>query len=141
MRKNESLWSRCGSGRQRLGQVLALVGVEHRESLEERNCIGLVSVALGSPTFLVWREAIGIDDGGALLALADVSAQAKRLAESEPALGAEAAVDHRAPENEHIDARVAALGRRVLWHGERSFRRSGPPGLNPGHTAGLQLGD
>src|ERR1700680_1155980 len=110
MRQNESLWNRCGSGCQRLGQVLALVGVEHRESLEERNCIGLVSVALGPPAFLVGREAVRIDDCRALLTLADVSAQAKRLAESEPALGAEAAVDHRSPENEHIDARVTALG-------------------------------
>src|SRR5260370_22998387 len=123
MRQNEPFGNRCGSARQRLRQVLALVGVEHRESLEERNCIGLVSIALGPPTFLVWREAVGIDDSLALLALADVSAQAKRLAEGEPTLAAEAAVDHRAPENEHIHARVTALGRRVLWHGERSFRR------------------
>jgi hypothetical protein len=65
-----------------------------------------------------------------MLALADIAAEAERLAEGEPTLDAEAALDHRAPEDEHI-----------LRHRERRFRRHSPPRLNPRHAAGLQLCD
>jgi hypothetical protein len=51
-----------------------LVGVEHRESFEKGDRIGLVSVALGPPAFLIWRETVCIDDGRAMLALADIAA-------------------------------------------------------------------
>ncbi len=60
-----------------VGQVLALVGVEHGEALEERDRAGLVAVALGPPAFVVGHEAVGIDDGRAVLALADIAAEAQ----------------------------------------------------------------
>ena len=97
VRQDEPLGNRRGSGHQPFRQVLALVGVEHRESFEERDRVGLVSVALGPPAFLVRREAVGIDDGRAVLALADIAAEAERLAECEPALAGEAALDDGAP--------------------------------------------
>jgi hypothetical protein len=82
-----------------------------------------------------------IDDGGVVLALADVAAEPQRLAERHPILGAEAVLDHRTPEDQYVDSRILAAGRRILRHGERRLRCYGPPRLNPGHTAGLQLGD
>ncbi len=48
-----------------------------------------------------------------MLALADIAAEAKRLAERQPILGDEAVLDHRTPEDKHIDSeywrRVAAF--------------------------------
>ena len=41
------------------------------------------------------NEAIGIDEGGAVLALADIAAEAEGLAKRQPALGREALLDHR----------------------------------------------
>ena len=124
-----------------VGKVLALIGVEDREPLEERDGARLVAVAFGPPAFVIRREAVGIDDGRAVLALADVAAEAQGLAEGQPALADEAVLDDRAPENQHVDAGVAALCRGVLRHGERRLRRRRPPGLDPGHAAGLQFGD
>jgi hypothetical protein len=85
-------------------EVLALVGVEYCEPLQKRNRIGLVSVALGAPALLVGHKAIGVDDGRAALALADMAAKAERLAKREPVLSAEAVLDHRAPQDQHVDA-------------------------------------
>lgn len=61
-------------------QVLALIGVEHGESLEERNRAGFVAVALRPLAFLAGDEAVGIDDCGAVLAFAHVAAKAQGLA-------------------------------------------------------------
>jgi hypothetical protein len=133
--------NRCRSTRQFRRETFALVRIEHCESLNERDRIGLVSIALGPPAFLIGDKAVGIDDGGAVLALTDITAQAERLAEREPVLGAEPVLDHRVPEGQHIDPRVLALGRGILRHGERRFGRHGSPRLNPGHAAGLELGD
>ena len=43
-------------------------------------------------------EAVGTNDGGALLALADIAAKAQRLAKRPPALDREAVFDHGTPE-------------------------------------------
>ena len=99
LRQDHSLGNWCGSGRQFPRQIFALVGVEHREPLQEWDRDGLVSIALGPPTFLVRCEAIGIHDGRAMLTLANIGAEAERLAEREPILGTEAALDHRTPED------------------------------------------
>ena len=128
-------------GDQPVGKVLALIGVEHRESFEERDRAGLVTVALRPLALVIRDEAVGIDHGGAMLAFPDVGTKAQGLAKGEPALAGKAALDDGAPEDQHIHAGVAPLGRRILRHGERCFRRGGPPGLNPGHAAGLQLSD
>src|SRR5580693_1680119 len=81
------------------GEVLTLISVEDRESFEERDRAGLVAVALRPLAFVIGNEAICIDDGGAALAFADIPAEAERLAESEPALAGEAALDDGAPED------------------------------------------
>jgi hypothetical protein len=141
VRQDKPLGNRHGSGHQPFRQVLALVGIEHREAFQEWNRVRLVSVALGPPAFVVGREAVRVDDCCAVLSLANIAAEAKRLSESEPGLTGEAALDDGGPEDQHVDPGIAALGRRVLRHGDRSFRLGGPPRLNPGHTAGLQLGD
>jgi hypothetical protein len=64
------------------GKILALVGVEHREALEERDRVGLVAGLGSAGTFAVGDEAIGIDDGGAVLTLAHMRADFERLAAS-----------------------------------------------------------
>src|SRR6516225_4884147 len=43
VRQDEPVGNRCGSARQFARQVFALVGVEHRESFQKRDRIGLVS--------------------------------------------------------------------------------------------------
>jgi hypothetical protein len=97
VRQDEPLGNRCGSARQFARQVFALIGVEHRKSFEERDRVGLVSVALRALAFLIGHKTVAVDDRRAMLALADIAAEAERLAEGEPILGAEAALDHRAP--------------------------------------------
>src|SRR5260221_14435690 len=89
VRQDQPLRNRRGRRRQHRRQVLALVGVEHRETLEERNRVGLVAVALGPPAFLVRRKAVGIDHGRAGLTLADMAPETERLAKGQPALAAE----------------------------------------------------
>jgi len=75
-------------------QAVALVGIEHREALEEGDGIGFLT-GRGSPLpFVLRRETVGIDDGGAAFALADIAAEAKGLAEREPALAGIAVLDH-----------------------------------------------
>ena len=48
------------------GKILALVGIEDREALEERDRVGFVAGFRGARAFAVGNEAVGIDDGGAL---------------------------------------------------------------------------
>jgi hypothetical protein len=141
VRQDKSLGNRCGSARQFRRQIFALVRIEHGEPLEEWHRVGLVSVPLRPLPFLIGHKAIRIHDGGAMLALADVPADAERLAEREPILATEAVLDHRTPKDEHVDPRVLAVGRRILRHGERRFRCHRPPRLNPGDAAGLELCD
>ena len=132
-------WRR--SGGDLVGQVLALVGVEDGKSLEERDCLRFFAGLGGAPSFVVGDEAVGIDDGGAAFALADMAAKRERLAESEPALSGKSALDHGSPEDQDVYAAVLPVSRRVFRHGQRRFGRRRPPGLDPGHAAGLQFGD
>src|SRR6516162_48479 len=103
VRQNETVWYRCGSASQFRRQTVALIGVEHRKPLEEWDRIRLIAVALGALAFLVRYKAVGIDDRGAVLALADISAEPQRLAEGEPILGAETVFDYRLPKDQHVD--------------------------------------
>src|ERR1700722_522895 len=91
-------------GDQFAGKVFALIGVEHDESLEKWNRTGFVAIALRPLEFLIWDEAVGIDDGGAVFAFADVAANAQGLAKRQPALAGEPSLDDGTPENEDIDA-------------------------------------
>src|SRR3546814_14191769 len=58
-------------------------------------------------------EAVGIDGGGAALALADSAARFKRLPEGQPRLRRPVAFDHGPPQDEDVDAAVATPGQRV----------------------------
>jgi hypothetical protein len=124
-------------GREILGQLLALVGVEHRESFEERDRFRLVALALGAASLLVRTETIGIDDGCALFPFSYIAAKTERLAKGEPALTGEAVLDHRTPEDEHVDSGVASPGRGILRHGKRRLGRGRAPRLDPGKRAPL----
>ena len=78
--EDQTLGHRRRGGHQFAGKVLALIGVEHGESLEERNRPGFVAVVLRPLAFLVGDEAVGVDDGGAVFAFAHVAAKAQGLA-------------------------------------------------------------
>ncbi len=99
LRQDEALGNRRCRGCDRVGQAFALIGVKHREALEERDGARLVAVAVGALALGLGHEAIGIDHRGAALALADVAAERERLAEGEPGLAGIAALDDRAPED------------------------------------------
>ena len=133
-------WRRSDGG-DVVRQAVALRGVEDGEALEERNRGGVLTSLAGSALLVLRREAIGIDDGRAVLAFADIAAQRQRLTEGEPALAREAALDHRAPEDEHVDAGIVPSGRSVAGHGERRLGCGRPPWLDPGSTTRLKLGD
>src|SRR6516162_9680264 len=141
LRKDQSFGKRRGSACQFRRKIFALVGVEHSESFEEWDRVRLVSIALRPPALLIGHKTVGIDDRGAALALADIAAEAECLAEREPMLRTKAALDHRAPEDDHINSRVLAPGRRVLRQGKRRLRSRSPPRLNPGHVTSPQLCD
>src|SRR5690606_13273420 len=111
-----------------LGQALALRRVEHGEALQERNAACFLSRLLGAALLVFRREAVGIDDGGAALALADIAAQRERLPEGEPMLARIAVLDHGAPEDQDVDPGILPRGRGVSRHGERRLRRRRPPG-------------
>ena len=58
-----------------LRQAVALVGVEDGKALEKRDDARLLARFRSAPTFVLRREAIGIDDGRAPLALPDMAAE------------------------------------------------------------------
>jgi hypothetical protein len=118
-----------------------LIGIEDREPLEEWDGLGIFAGFDSALLLVVRHKAIGIDDGGTALTLADVTAKTERLAEREPTLAGEAALDDGAPQDQHIDSGIAALGRDILRHRERRVRCRGPPRLNPGHAACFQFAD
>ena len=80
-------------------EVLALVGIEDREALEERDRVGLVAGFGGAGAFAVGNEAVGIDDGDAAFALAHMRAEFQRLTKGEPVLAGEAALVAGQPQN------------------------------------------
>src|SRR5690606_19697234 len=97
---------------------------------------------LAGTTLLVFRgEAVGIDDCGAVLALADIAPKRKRLPKCEPALAGKAVLDDGAPKDEHVDAAVAPGGGGVFWQAEWRLGSRRAPGLHPRHATGLQFGD
>src|SRR3546814_16662922 len=82
-------WRRRNDG-QLLRQVLALLRIEDREALQKRDRLGVLAGLAGALFLVVRPEAVGIDDGGAVLALADIAAERERLAKRQPALPGEA---------------------------------------------------
>ena len=99
---------RRGIGRQPGAQALALRDIEHGKPLQEGHGARLVAVALGALLFGLGSEAVGIDYGHAMLALADAAARFPRLPEGQPALGRPAMLDDRAPQDQDVDARISA---------------------------------
>src|SRR3954468_3525311 len=67
-------------------QAVALITVEDRELLEERNGLRFLTGLMCAALFAGGHKAVGIDDGGAALALANVTTERQRLAEGKPAL-------------------------------------------------------
>ena len=80
-----------------IGQAVALVGVEDGKALEEWNRLRLFAGLGGASLLVAWHETVGVDDGGAAFALADMAAKRERLAKGEPALSREAVLDRRLP--------------------------------------------
>src|SRR5947207_11422390 len=132
-------WRSCGCDLVR--QILALVSVENGKTLEERYDLHLFT-GLGRTPFLIARhETIGVDDGRAAFALANVAAERERLTEGEPTLTGKSAFDHGSPKDEDVNAAVLSIGRRIFRHRQRRSCRGRAPRLDPGHAARLKFGD
>ncbi len=138
---DQARWRRWRDGRNLGRQVFALGGVEDGEPLQERDRGGFLAGLAGASLLVIRHEAVGIDDGGAVLALAHIAAERERLAKGQPALGGEAVLDHSAPQDQDVDPRILPASGGVLRHGERRLRRRRPPRLDPRDAAGLQLGN
>lgn len=120
------------------------------EAFEEGNGLGVAASFDGARLFGLGYEAVSVNDRGAALALAHAAARLKRLFEREPALRRIAMFDHRAPQDQHIDARVTPGRKRVAREtgaGRAAVaigtsRGTGcRPRLNPRETTCLKLGD
>ena len=129
--------SRCGVS----GQTFALVGVEQREAFEERDARGDVSGLAGPLALCIRGEAIGIDDGDAVLAFSHAAAGSQSLTKSEPAMPGEFAFRDRGPKREDVDPRILSPGRCVAWNRERRRRGLRIPRLRPRHAAAFEIGD
>lgn len=55
--------------------------VEHREVIQDRNCVRPVALFTRAGTFLVGDKPVGENHGRAALAFADIAAHAQRLGE------------------------------------------------------------
>ncbi len=64
----------------------------------------------GTALFVLGRETVGIDNGGATFALSDIAAKRKRLAERQPRLTGETVLDDSAPKDQDIDAGIGPAG-------------------------------
>ena len=139
--QDEAVGNRRCRGCDRVGQAFALIGVEHREAFEERDGARRVAVAVGALALGLGHDAVGIDHRGAAFALADIAAERERLAEGEPGLAGIAALDDRAPEDQHVDPRIAPAGGGVLRQTDGRPGARCAPGLDPWQASGFQLGD
>ena len=96
-RLNLAWWRRDHQSSDILGQAIALIRVKDGKALEKRDGTRLLAGLRGAPTFVVWGEAIGIDDGRSPLALSDMAAEPECLAEGKPALSRKAVLDNGTP--------------------------------------------
>jgi hypothetical protein len=85
------------------------------------------------------REARGIEDRRALLALANLPARLFRLTKGEPPLRGEATPRRLGPEDQDIDARIAPPRVGIARQARRET--GGVPRLRPWETSGLELAD
>src|SRR3546814_7177371 len=72
--------------RQSFAQAFALRDIEHGEAFQEGNGVRLAAALRGAGLFGIGNEAVGIDDGRSLLALADIAARREGLTEGQPRL-------------------------------------------------------
>src|SRR3954447_25234248 len=79
-------------------QAVTLIAVEDREALEERNALRFLTGLMCAAFFVDRHEAVGVDDGRAALALADVTTERQRLAEGKPALPCKSVFGRGTPE-------------------------------------------
>ena len=129
------------SGCDAVWQFLALIDVENGKSFEEWNRLRVFTGLGGAALFVIRHETICVNNSSTALSLANVAAKRERLTKGEPTLTCKSAFDHGSPEDEDVHATVLPVGRRVFRHGQRRFRRGSTPGLNPGDTSGLKLGN
>ncbi len=129
---------RC-TAHEMIRQAVALGDVEDGEAFQERNRFRFFARLLRALQLAFGDEAVGITNGGTVLAFADVAAEIERLPEGQPMLRREALLDDCAPEDQNIDAGIAPAGRGIL--GQAQAGLGATPRLNPRHAALLQLGD
>ena len=67
-------------------------------------------VVSGAALLVLGDETVGINDSRATLALPDIAAKRKRLAERQPRLSGETMLDDSPPEDENIDAGIGPAG-------------------------------
>jgi len=139
-RHDLALGQRRGIGGEAGAQPFALRDVEHGEALEERDSLGVATLALDARFLTFGNEAVGIDHGRAVLALAHRAARLDGLFEGQPALRRPTLFDHRAPQDQDIDAAVIAGGQRVTREAGAGASAAAPR-LDPRDAARLQLCD
>src|SRR5262249_9532379 len=106
-----------------------------------RDRLRLLAGLEGPLLFVLGDEAVGKDDGRAVLALPDMAAERERPAEGEPALTGETMFDDGAPQDQDVDAGISAAGAGVPRQAEWRFCRRTAPRLHPGKEPALELGD
>jgi transposase len=106
----------------------------------ERIAVAFLASLVGAITHVVGNEAVGIDDGGPALALADVAPEREGLPESHPALRGVAPVDDGVPQDEDVDAAVGPAAGSIPGQSKRRAHARRAPRLDPRQSASLQLG-
>src|SRR3546814_11598325 len=83
-------------------QAFGWCDIEQGEAVQEGNGVRLAAALRGAGLFGIGNEAVGIDDGRSLLALADIAARREGLTEGQPRLRRVARVHPGAPTQAHI---------------------------------------
>src|SRR3546814_19087290 len=83
-------------------QPLALRQIEHGEAFEERHAARILAAFPCASLLRFGGEAVGIDHGHAMLALADTAPGIADLTKGQPALRGIAMLEQRAPQDQHI---------------------------------------
>src|SRR3546814_5944770 len=114
------------------------------EAFEERHAARILAAFPCASLLRFGGEAVGIDHGHAMLALADTAPGIADLTKGQPALRGIAMLEQRAPQDQHIHTAISASGHRVA----RQAGGSGgtlpvgrAPRLDPWDTASFKLGD
>jgi hypothetical protein len=98
-----------GRGRVFRLDAVDLLGVEDGVALEERD-LPLAVLATLAALVVVHLDLVGINHRGALLALADATAERECLLEGEPVRGGIALRHGCNPQRQHVDAAIGNTG-------------------------------